>query len=233
MSNPHKSRQLPVGVLFDIFHEASEKKSIPWRLTVHFAKNFQSFPEHVSQFKSYQEVVLFCNATLELLTFFSSLVLPKLMQGDKKRIFERHYFHSLKQGLFLEHGKSVVAMALDKEKQQQLWESLNVNDARTFCEVNRSLKADNVFDKGKRVPVRLVVRAGRDVIQPASGTESSASTTLGELIKKHISLPSHGSLEAICHGVRMKLDVQLANLWLALAYPDHFLYVVVKLCNRQ
>lgn len=58
MSNPHKSRQLPVGVLFDIFHEASEKKSIPWCLTVHFAKNFQSFPEHVSPFKSHHEVAL-------------------------------------------------------------------------------------------------------------------------------------------------------------------------------
>ena len=124
-------------------------------------------------------------------------------------------------------------MTLDKEKQQQLWESLKVNDARTFCEVNRSLKAENIFDKGKRVPVRLVVRAGRDVIQPASGTESSASTTLGDLIKKHISLPSYGSLEAICHGVRIKPDVQLASLWLALANPDHFLYVVVIVGNRQ
>jgi hypothetical protein len=146
-----------------------------------------------------------------------------LVRGDSEDTYEKNYFHSLKQGLFLEHGSSDVAMQLEKKDQRCLWDSLTGSNAPAFAKINQKLRKM----PAKRIPVRLVLKGG-PVLQPPCIADAGDGkrTTLGEFVSKHVAV-SDGALRVVCHGVPLSLDAPLLELWFALSFPDHFLYLVV------
>lgn len=75
-----------------------------------------------------------------------------------------------------------------------------------------------------RIPVRLVLGGGR-VLQPACAGGAEA-IPLKDFISENLSVPN-GPLRAVCHGVSVCLDTPLVELWSALSFPDHFLYLAI------
>jgi len=149
--------------------------------------------------------------------------------GDGEKAPELHYFHSLKQGLFLEHGGSATAMSMELGEQQQLWESVRLVDAGSFHSVDRRLR----LARPNAVPIRIIC-AKTPVHQPLvqiDDTSMSIRTVLAKLFNRHLSdecNESSSEPHVICHGVPIDLDAPLVEVWATLAHPDHFLYLVVK-----
>lgn len=152
----------------------------------------------------------------------------QLVLGDGEKAPEFHYFHSLKQGLFLEHGGSATAMSMELGEQQQLWESVRLVDAGSFHSVDRRLR----LSRPQSVPVRITT-AGTSVHQPLVQIDDSSTISIRAVLVKlfNSNLFGGGSNEphVICHGVPIDLDAPLVEVWATLAHPDHFLYLVVVL----
>ena len=161
--------------------------------------------------------------TIHFLSFPSATLLRS--EGDKA--LEFHFFHSLKQGMYLEHGSSATAMSMQADEQQRLWLAMCADDAASFAATDKRLRRT----RPSAVPVRLVVD-GAPVAQPFLRMESPAdeggSITVGDVLRKHLSLPTGAfGVRAVCHGVDVPANAPLAEVWAALAHPDHFLYVTV------
>jgi hypothetical protein len=149
-----------------------------------------------------------------------------LVRGENEDTYAKNYFHSVKQGLYLEHGSSDAAMRLAREKQRRLWEYLIGNNASAFAAIDGELRKV----PANRIPVRLVLRGGR-VLQPPCGGGAEA-IPLRDFISEYLSVSS-GSLRAVCHGVPVCLDTPLVELWSALSFPDHFLYLnIIQVSSR-
>jgi len=77
----------------------------------------------------------------------------QLVRCEGEGGLQQHYYHSLKQGLFLEHGSSAVAMGMEQAEQVGLWAALAGGDPSAFVATDRRLRRA----RPAAVPVRLVV----------------------------------------------------------------------------
>jgi hypothetical protein len=128
--------QVPAGVLFDAHCGSSvvnksavdlprEQSPVNSRYPWALTVHFQSYPE------------------------------GQLVRPHGARALERHFFHSLKQGLFLEHGSSAVAMQMERSEQEKLWRSMCDQDAPAFMSVSSRLR----MPSPDAVPVRLLLQS--------------------------------------------------------------------------
>mmetsp|Transcript_23022 Transcript_23022/g.47092 ORF Transcript_23022/g.47092 Transcript_23022/m.47092 type:complete len:304 (-) Transcript_23022:311-1222(-) len=153
------------------------------------------------------------NIPWRLTVHFQSFPSALLVSCSSDKAFEQHYFHSIKQGLFIEHGNSAAAMSLELKEQQQLWESLCRLDPSSFYLVDNRLHRRTSGCDPVAVPVRLVV-PGADpastpiIIQPfcklekprvgTSGSEASEAAlvgtmTVGDLLTQNAVVVTTGS----------------------------------------
>lgn len=173
--------QVPAGVLFDAHSssgavrnnssELGEQSPVTSRYPWALTVHFQSYPE------------------------------GQLVRPHGARALERHFFHSLKQGLFLEHGSSAVAMQMERSEQEKLWRSVCDQDSRTFISVARRLRKP-IPDA---VPVRLLLQSigsGRNSNGAAVWTQphcKPARVDLGEAGTTEIDLLAAGTVGDLLH----------------------------------
>jgi hypothetical protein len=162
-----------------------------------------------------------------------------LVRAEGEKALESHYFHSMKQGLFLEHGGSAKAMALEADDQQRLWTSLMACDKVMFASVDKSLRREQ---DPVSIPVRVVVKGNPIVIQPNC---RAPYPTMRQFLDKYIVNAGGDSTSkenttsrkgnddgqrdylVLCHGVEIEEEAPLVEVWASLHHPDHFLYISV------
>lgn len=124
-----------------------------------------------------------------LAVHFQAFPFAKLVRGQGAEAVESHYFHSLKQGLFLEHGSSGPAMALAKDDQQALWEAVASGDKVAFASVDRNLRR-----RGSNLPSAVPVRL---VLGSSDGGRSGPCIVHQPLCRSHLSTPASVGTTAI------------------------------------
>jgi autophagy-related protein 5 len=163
----------------------------------------------------------------ELTIHFTAFPKSRLVREEGESASKSNYFHSLKQGLFLEHGSSGTAMSIEKADQMRLWESVHRCDGGAFHTVDRRLRKTIPH----AVPVRILLPEFV-VLQPFCRTSNDAGPliTIQDFVLQNvsISLDNLKQSEILCHGVQLCLAAPLVEVWAALAFPDHFLYLVLR-----
>ena len=164
-----------------------------------------------------------------LTVHFQGFPSAEIVRPDGEKVMERHFFHSLKQGLFLEHGSSSTAMSMEATEMMRLWSTLRSVDGGAYNAVNKRLCRPSPA----AVPVRVAFRAS-PVVQPLVNLSGKAadghdtkrdSWTIGDLLMDIVGADVNA--RAVAHGVVLQNDAPLVEVWGALAHPDHFLYIAV------
>jgi hypothetical protein len=150
---------------------------------------------------------------------------------------ERTFKNSLKQALFLQHGKSQVAMNMTKQTHQQLWDSIVMSKYSLYKQVTAELQPNVVL----LLPIRLLFDTNsKPPLQkrcPANDT-----LTLGELLYEWVPnyftttrnedndkvvVPKESTTSWRVAGISPPLSSLVMDLWRSLCHPDHFLYIVL------
>lgn len=176
---------------------------------------------------------LYCASSLlpwKLTIHFQSYPLTKLAKGEGENATEQHFYHSLKQALFLEHGSSKLAMSIPRDEQKLMWDSLRNQDPVAFCKLNRRFKSRSP----EAIPVRFLRSQDSMMTQvpckthDEDGSLITIAAALGSVMPPFSSSSGSPPMDAgciVCHGTRIPLDAPLVEVWEALCHPDHFLYV--------
>ena len=200
-----------VGVLWDGFSPQSTRNALlPWKIRVHFT-NYPS-------------------SQLLDLDVASSGVLTTV---------ERTFKNSLKQALVLQHGHNKVALNMNKQTHQRIWDSIVTSKYSVYKPIQEDIQADPSSNLSL-IPVRLLVGPSKPLIQKRC---EEVTLTLGLLLQSW--LPQHfvvkeeeGNKTVVpkaetttwrVAGVNPSLTAPLLHLWQSLCHPDNFLYISVTL----
>jgi hypothetical protein len=147
---------------------------------------------------------------------------------------ERTFKNSLKQALFLQHGRSQVAMNMTKQTHQQLWDSILTSKYSLYKQVTAELQPDQVL----LVPIRLLYSSKPPLQKRCPANET---LTLGELLYEWVpnyfirndddenkaAVPKELTTSWRVAGIIPPLSSLVMDLWRNLCHPDHFLYIVL------
>jgi hypothetical protein len=145
---------------------------------------------------------------------------------------ERTFKNSLKQALFLQHGKSQVAMNMTKQTHQQLWDSILTSKYSLYKQVTAELQPDEVL----LLPIRLLYNSKPPLQKRCAANET---LTLGELLYEWVPnyftrndndkvvMPKESTTSWRVAGIIPPLSSLVKDLWRNLGHPDHFLYIVL------
>lgn len=201
-----------VGVLFDILAQRRKKINaagsclLPWKIRLHF----MSYPTH------------------QILSLGGGEG-----ESDVSKTIQRNYSNSLKQALFLQHGSSKVAMNLTKSNHNQIWDALVRSNYDAFWQVSQDLLARPSSDSAavglKMIPVRIMVDSKPAIQQVFRLDDDAGELTLASLLSCWINEKEDMVVGWAIQGVQPPLNSLVLDLWQALCYPDHFLYITISM----
>ncbi|KAJ8603168.1 hypothetical protein CTAYLR_004606 [Chrysophaeum taylorii] len=159
---------------------------------------------------------------------------PRSLLDLEEDTCERTFFHALKQAVHLETGTARAALVMPRVQQSALWKAVASGDRAAFAAAD--VKNESPLEAPPRsVPVRLVLEAGKTVVQlPFSAYDSRGrKRTLGETLLDGDRLEFLTDASALrAHAVDLDPDLPLIDTWKALRHADHFLYVLVSHTQR-
>jgi autophagy-related protein 5 len=157
----------------------------------------------------------------------SSQILP--LEGDVMTGVQRSYKNALKQALFLQHGTAKVALGLNKQSHEQIWDAIIHHNYKLFQHVNEDIYGGSNF-----LPVRVFIDARPPIQRRVS---FSHDLKLGCLLvdwaptlfrkSDEVSEPTSSDIIWAVQGLQIPLESKLVDIWSALCHPDHFLYIIV------
>ncbi|OQR94624.1 hypothetical protein ACHHYP_01036 [Achlya hypogyna] len=160
----------------------------------------------------------------EITVHFQRYPTQQLLPCESLDAVEIHFMNSFKQALYLLYGSTKWIMNLPQQKQAQLWEGVMKNNYSLFESVQSELVPPS--EPLRHIPVRLVLPSEPMVQLPIAHGKAELATTAHVLayLVPDLALQAH---RILVHGIDVALDVAIAELYDAYAYPDGFLYLTV------
>lgn len=126
---------------------------------------------------------------MHILVHFQAFPVQTLLKCVSPEDSEHFYFHSLKQALYVLHGKTRAFNDLAVEQQQALWQAVRCSERSLFESIGMrfrpALPVENQQLKNlKALPVRLLRRSKPIAQRPVPLWKASSATPLNSMIGK-------------------------------------------------
>ena len=212
--------QLFAGVLFDLLHGSSSKENMK---KDNFSDNSERFPWRIR-------------------LHFTSYPKGKLISCKDDTAVRQSFANSLKQSLYLQYDSSKIAMQISKNSHDKLWLGISKSHFMDFSDISNDIRAES--SRIHNIPIRIYVD-NKAVLQkpckfdPDKDSGGCTSPKLQSVLEEVLPNLFPGSptssvgltendLEVLVQGFVVPREVPVYDLWLSLASPDLFLYVIVR-----
>lgn len=137
----------------------------------------------------------------------------------------RHFFHSLKQALFVETGSTQRLNALPANQWDNMFEGAASADLDKYLQPNAAVASS--ASGPRKLPVR-VVQSGSSFVQMAARKcdDEGNAVAVGTVLRDIGVRPDEGRV--LAQGVPVSAAWNALETWRLLQAPDHFLYLVVR-----
>ncbi|KAF0687617.1 Aste57867_20600 [Aphanomyces stellatus] len=159
----------------------------------------------------------------EITVHFQGYPSQQLLPCDDMAAVEMHFMNSYKQSMFLLYGTTKWIMNMPQQKQGQLWEGVLKNDYPMFQSVHALLVPSS--ETKRHIPLRVLLYNEPTIQMPISPNLETVRDVLTYLLPDMAS--SLDETVVLLHGIRVVLDMTMAQLYAHFCYPDGFVYLAI------
>ncbi|KAG5365775.1 Autophagy protein 5 [Yarrowia sp. B02] len=162
-----------------------------------------------------------------------------LLRIPSKQTLRDYWMHQLKEACVSRDGNANRVMNLSNANAQKMWDSLVLNDFKTFWAVMTTiLPRERDANTIRSLPVKVYLPMSNQCIAAIVRPENEDGTlcTVGQALHAHLPtfFPSETKAvvaRVVLHGVEVPLEAVLANLYYMAMYPDGFLHISLVMIN--